>query len=165
MQIFLHIQLFLNQRDWGIHNILRQSMSKGFGSLQGLRLCTHLRHILKLVHKRRTPSAVRFIEGSGLADERAEVGLVVLLGHRLVPVALCREQIWEPEHIVFTSKRGERMKRRQNLWRNSGSYRLTGRATRILAAGSCSLSSTCDRFIITKTFYKLNLLPNPPIRV
>ena len=40
-------------------------------------------------------------------------------------------------------------KRRQNLWRNSGSYRLTGRATRILAAGSCSLSSTCGSFINT----------------
>ena len=85
MQIYLlymrHKQHFLNQQDCDIHTILMKSMSKELQQL--LALCKVIKSvnikIHQLVHKRRTPSAVRFIEGSGLPDEGAEVGLVLLL--------------------------------------------------------------------------------------
>ena len=104
-RIMRHMQVFLNQRDWvGIHNVLmkcnQQRTLTAFGSLQGFKVSVYIK-THQLVHQRRTPSAVRFIEWSGLSDEGAEVGFVVLLWRGLVPVALCRKEIWEPEHFVL----------------------------------------------------------------
>ena len=50
-----------------------------------------------LVHQGGPPSTVWFIEGSSLANEGAEIRLVLILGRCLVAVAFRRQQIWEPE--------------------------------------------------------------------
>ena len=94
-----------------------------------------------LVHQGGPPSTVWFIEGSSLANEGAEIRLVLILGRCLVAVALRRQQICEPEKTLETFDEQYWL---ENLWRNSGSYRLTGRGTVILVADSCSLSSTYE---------------------
>ena len=104
-RIMRHMQFFFNQRDWvGIHNVLmkcnEQRTPTVFGSLQGFKVSVYIK-THQLVHQRRTPSAVWFIEWSGLSDERAEVGFVLLLWRALVAVALCRKEIWEPEHFML----------------------------------------------------------------
>ena len=94
MQIYLlYRETYTTQTSGTGAYIILQSMNKELQQLLALCKVLNSVHIKtrQLVHKRRTPSAVRFVEGSCLTYEGAEVGLVLLLGRRLVPVALCRE--------------------------------------------------------------------------